>query len=170
MRENDKLRELLRQSASVIRWACENESYPAWDLLREVDAAVAAKPVVGGAGDRGVLLQIVGLAADIFGVTVRDVLGGDRSRKVVRPRQVAMYVARKRTGMSFPQLGEAFGRDHSTVQYAVRQVNASLTRCREGRLLTLPGDDDVRDAVDSIQNVLTRDHLRASAGVGKRVL
>jgi chromosomal replication initiator protein len=49
-------------------------------------------------------------------------LRGDRRGKFARARHIAMYVARKATDVSYPELGRAFGRDHTTVIYAVRSV------------------------------------------------
>ena len=46
-----------------------------------------------------------------------------RARDIVRPRQVAMYLAKDLTNHSYPQIGSRFGgRDHTTVMHAVRKV------------------------------------------------
>jgi chromosomal replication initiator protein len=66
--------------------------------------------------------EIVKRVAAAFGVTEADLLGASRLRGVMRARQVAMYLARERTGLSLPRLGAAFGRDHSTVLHACRKV------------------------------------------------
>ena len=42
-----------------------------------------------------------------------------RSKNVAVPRQLAMYLCRRLMNASFPQIGELFGRDHSTVIHAV---------------------------------------------------
>ena len=48
-----------------------------------------------------------------------------RARAVARPRQVAMYLAKKMTPRSLPEIGRIFGgRDHSTVIHAVRTIEA----------------------------------------------
>lgn len=48
-----------------------------------------------------------------------------RARTVVRPRQIAMYLAKKMTPRSLPEIGRVFGgRDHSTVIHAVRTIEA----------------------------------------------
>jgi len=59
-----------------------------------------------------------------FGLTRRVLMArsGPRSAEH-RPRQVAMYLGRRLTRMSFPELGRRFGgRDHSTVIHSVRKV------------------------------------------------
>jgi chromosomal replication initiator protein len=54
-------------------------------------------------------------------------LGRDRSKKVAQPRQVAMYLLRKETDASLPQIGELLGgRDHTTVMYAIQKVSNDI--------------------------------------------
>lgn len=52
-------------------------------------------------------------------------MGRARTPLVSWPRQVAMYLARRHTRLSFPEIGALYGgRDHTTVIYAVRKVTA----------------------------------------------
>jgi chromosomal replication initiator protein len=52
-----------------------------------------------------------------------------RSRQVLLPRQVGMYLARQLTELSLQQIGAFFGgRDHSTVLHACRKVEQALTQ------------------------------------------
>jgi chromosomal replication initiator protein len=69
---------------------------------------------------------IVKRVAAVFGVTERELLGPSRLRRVLVPRQVAMYLARELCGLSLPRLGAAFARDHTTVLHACRKVEAGL--------------------------------------------
>ncbi len=58
-----------------------------------------------------------------FNVKLHDLKGPKRHRAVAHPRMVAMYLARKLTSMSFPEIGSRFGgKDHSTVISAVRKI------------------------------------------------
>ncbi len=67
--------------------------------------------------------KIVETVAHVWQTTVDALLGRDRSRKIAEPRQVAMYVLRKETGASLPQIGEMLGgRDHTTVMYAIDKI------------------------------------------------
>ncbi len=70
---------------------------------------------------------IIGKVAAAFGVTAKELLGPSRLRRVLVPRQVAMFLAREACGLSFPRLAAAFGRDHTTVMHAVRKVGADVT-------------------------------------------
>ncbi len=69
---------------------------------------------------------IIGKVAAAFGVTVKELSGPSRLRRVLVPRQVAMFLARETCGLSFPRLAAAFGRDHTTVLHAVRKIEAEL--------------------------------------------
>ncbi|MBY0514966.1 MAG: hypothetical protein K2P78_13755, partial [Gemmataceae bacterium] len=69
---------------------------------------------------------IVRRVAAAFGVTERELRGPSRLRRVLVPRQVAMYLARAVGGWSLPRIGAAFDRDHTTVLHAVRKVEAAL--------------------------------------------
>jgi chromosomal replication initiator protein len=71
--------------------------------------------------------RIVERVAAAFGVSEKELLSASRLRGVLKPRQVAMYLARELTDLSLPRLGAAFGgRDHTTVLHAYRKVEAEL--------------------------------------------
>ncbi|WOK37250.1 chromosomal replication initiator protein DnaA [Sphingomonas sp. C3-2] len=58
-----------------------------------------------------------------FDVRHNDLLSARRSRAIARPRQIAMYLAKRLTPRSLPEIGRKFGgRDHTTVIHAVRQI------------------------------------------------
>ena len=52
--------------------------------------------------------------------------GTQKTKGVAEARQVAMYLIRKLTNLSLPDIGDHFGRDHATVLYSIRKVDASL--------------------------------------------
>ena len=67
--------------------------------------------------------KIIELVAREWQTTVDALLGRDRSHKIAQPRQVAMYLLRKETDASLPQIGERLGgRDHTTVMYAIEKI------------------------------------------------
>jgi len=71
--------------------------------------------------------KIIELVAREWQVNVDDLLGRDRSHKIAQPRQVAMYLLRKETDSSLPQIGEALGgRDHTTVMYAIEKISNEI--------------------------------------------
>jgi chromosomal replication initiator protein len=71
--------------------------------------------------------KIIELVAHEWQTTVEALLGRDRTQKIAQPRQVAMYLLRKETDASFPQIGDALGgRDHSTVMYAINKISNEI--------------------------------------------
>ncbi|WP_416899797.1 MAG: chromosomal replication initiator protein DnaA [Minwuia sp.] len=61
--------------------------------------------------------------AEHFSIKVTEMSSSRRARAVARPRQVAMYLAKKLTTRSFPEIGRKFGnRDHTTVLHGVRRI------------------------------------------------
>jgi chromosomal replication initiator protein len=63
------------------------------------------------------------LVATRFSVTRADILSARRTATVVKPRQIAMYLAKILTPRSLPEIGRRFGgRDHTTVLHAVRKI------------------------------------------------
>ncbi|MBJ93162.1 MAG: chromosomal replication initiator protein DnaA [Rickettsiales bacterium] len=86
--------------------------------------------------------SIITSVAKFFDIKVSDMKGPRRTRQLVVPRQIAMYLSRKHTGLSLPEIGKNFGgRDHTTVMYAVRKVEKQLS-----------SDDAFRRKVDMIRN------------------
>jgi chromosomal replication initiator protein len=70
------------------------------------------------------ILKVVGCH---FNVARTDILSPRRARSVVMPRQVGMYLAKKLTARSLPEIGRRFGgRDHSTVLHAVRKIEEQI--------------------------------------------
>lgn len=61
--------------------------------------------------------------ADYFKIKVADMFSKKRTRNLARPRQMAMYLARELTDLSFPEIGQSFGgRDHTTVLHACAKI------------------------------------------------
>ena len=70
------------------------------------------------------ILKIIGRH---FNVGRTDLLSPRRARSVVVPRQIGMYLAKKMTARSLPEIGRRFGgRDHSTVLHAVRKIEDQI--------------------------------------------
>ncbi len=67
--------------------------------------------------------EIQRVVAEYYRVTVSEMLSKGRSRTVVQPRHVAMYLAKVLTNYSLPEIGKSFGgRDHTTVLHAYRKI------------------------------------------------
>jgi chromosomal replication initiator protein len=92
-------------------------------LTMEV-AEMAIADLVGQREPRRVRIEDIQKAvARHYNVSKHDLLSARRTRTIVRPRQIAMYLAKVMTPRSFPEIGKRFGgRDHTTVLHAVRKI------------------------------------------------
>ena len=73
--------------------------------------------------------DILRVVAKHYNVTRADILSQRRTANVVKPRQIAMYLAKTLTLRSLPEIGRRFGgRDHTTVLHAVRKIEALVAR------------------------------------------
>jgi chromosomal replication initiator protein len=72
------------------------------------------------------MMDVLRSTAAHFNMPPDVIRGSGRVREVVVPRQVAMYLIRELTSHSLPEIGQFFGRDHSTVMHAVSKVTEQL--------------------------------------------
>jgi chromosomal replication initiator protein len=88
------------------------------------------------AGEGVLRIEVIqGEVCRYYGVTLDELCGDKRTRRIVGPRQVAMYLSRELTDASLPAIGRGFGdRDHTTVMYAVQKVADQMSG--EGEVLT----------------------------------
>ena len=67
--------------------------------------------------------------SSFFDLTVKDLKSGQKQKKVSEPRQIAMFLSRKYTSSSFPEIGSRFGgKNHSTVVHAVKNVEKKIVK------------------------------------------
>lgn len=70
--------------------------------------------------------------AAFYSLTPKDFRSRVRSHWISHPRQAAMYLARKLTNSSYPQIGTLFGGfDHTSVMHAVRAIEARRLKSKE---------------------------------------
>ncbi|BDP40032.1 chromosomal replication initiator protein DnaA [Deinococcus aetherius] len=77
------------------------------------------------------MMDVLRQVASHFNLPPDVIRGSGRVREVVVPRQVAMYLVRELTSHSLPEIGQFFGRDHSTVMHAVSKVTEQLGKDEE---------------------------------------
>jgi chromosomal replication initiator protein len=67
-----------------------------------------------------------------FGFTVDEIISKHRQRPLVTARQIAMYVMRELTDLSYPNIAREFGgRDHTTVIHAVEKIGSLMSKDRQ---------------------------------------
>jgi chromosomal replication initiator protein len=70
--------------------------------------------------------KIIAEVAHTYNVSESDILSNRRTADLVLARQVAMYIARETTELSYKAIGESFGKDHTTVLYNVNKIEEFL--------------------------------------------
>ena len=86
---------------------------------------------------------------DYFKINVSEMLSQGRSRYLVRPRQIAMYLTKNLTSKSLPDIGREFsGRDHTTVIHSVKTIDKLKGR-----------DEEISKAIEKLKNkILYKNH------------
>lgn len=97
------------------------------------------------ANDRRVTIdEIQRKVAEHYNLKLADLFSERRARAVARPRQVAMYLCKKLTPRSLPEIGRKFGgRDHTTVMHAVKKIEELMQE-----------DGSFKDEVDLVRRAL----------------
>ena len=110
--------ELAREVLRKIIKQVENEDITAEDILK----AVSAKT----------------------GIRLSDIKSHKKNKNIVLSRQIAMYLTRKMTTLSFPDIGEKVGgRDHSTVIYATNKIRQNME-----------SDPSLKNMIEEIEDIL----------------
>ena len=88
--------------------------------------------------------KIQNVVSNFFNIPLSDMLSQRRSRPLARPRQIAMFLAKKMTSRSLPEIGRRFAnRDHTTVIHAVK----TITRLSEQ-------DDEMKKNINQLKGLL----------------
>jgi len=88
--------------------------------------------------------KIQNVVSNFFNIQLAEMLSQRRSRPLARPRQIAMYLTKKLTTRSLPEIGRRFAnRDHTTVIHAVK----TITRLSEK-------DDEMKKNIDQLKILL----------------
>lgn len=119
------------------------------DLTRKTVTMELAEEAIGQRGIPGrktAIEDIQRKTAEFYKLEIRDLNSKERSRRVARPRQVAMYLSRELTMRSLPEIGRRFGnRDHTTVLHACRRISELCDT-----------DPAFRQEVDFLKQVLSK--------------
>ena len=122
LQERDIDIELAREVLKKIIKQVENEDINIEDILK----AVSAKT----------------------GIKISDIKSQKKNKNIVLSRQLAMYITRKLTGLSFPDIGDKIGgRDHSTVIYATNKIKQIMEN-----------DPTLKNLIENIEDTLKHKH------------
>ncbi len=102
------------------------------------------KTAVPDEGSNFTIESIQQAVAKHYHLRIQDLKSVTRIRAVALPRQIAMYLMRKYTGLGFKEIGSYFGgKDHTTILHACSKIEAGMDH-----------DPVIREAVEAIQNLL----------------
>ncbi len=91
--------------------------------------------------------KIQNVTSNFFSINLDEMLSQRRSRPLARPRQIAMYLAKKLTTRSLPEIGRKFAnRDHTTVIHAVKTIDKFLKN-----------DEKMRNNIEEIKSIILSD-------------
>ena len=116
----DSVRDLLSGLNQVAARASLLRTRITPELVAEALAAVEVP------GRPHTLEQIMELVARTYALTREELSGRSRRRRIVQPRQFAMYLCRRYTNASLKDIGRAFDRDHTSVIYAIEVVERRI--------------------------------------------
>jgi chromosomal replication initiator protein len=72
--------------------------------------------------------QIIKAVADFFNLTMEDIVSHTRRREIVEPRQIAIYLLRDISDLSYPYIGEKLGRDHTTAIHSYEKISQEINK------------------------------------------
>ncbi len=91
--------------------------------------------------------KIQTVTSNFFSISLADMLSPRRSRPLARPRQIAMYLAKRLTPRSLPEIGRKFAnRDHTTVIHAVKTIEKLMQN-----------NDEIRKNIEELKSLILAD-------------
>jgi chromosomal replication initiator protein len=95
-------------------------------------AEIVLRDLIADAGTMQIsTAAIMAATAEYFETTIEELRGPGKTRALAQSRQIAMYLCRELTDLSLPKIGQAFGRDHTTVMYAEKKIRGEMAQRRE---------------------------------------
>ena len=96
------------------------------------DAKLILKDLLSNMQSVVTIEDIQKIVVNYYNLSMSDFLSSRRSRHVARPRQIAMYLSKKLTTKSLPDIGRKFtGRDHTTVIHAIKKIEELMSKDRQ---------------------------------------
>ncbi len=106
------------------------------------ESKIILKDLINFSENHVTIENIQKIVCDYFKINVREMLSQSRSRYLVRPRQIAMYLTKNLTSKSLPDIGRCFSnRDHTTVIHSVKTIYKLKNK-----------DEEISKAIEKLKN------------------
>ncbi len=90
--------------------------------------------------------EIQKIVCNHFSIKLSEIKSRKRSKNLVLPRQIAMYLSRSLTDLSLPVIGEKFGgKDHSTIIHAIKKIEKLIEE-----------DKNIKDSVENLRELIVQ--------------
>jgi chromosomal replication initiator protein len=122
-----KLRKNIRELEGILKKIVfyeERKQIPVTDKVAEDIIEKATQNTSKRVNDN----QILKAVAEFFSITVEDLVSHNRRKEVVEPRQIAIYLLRDISELSYPYIGDKLGRDHTTAIHSYEKINREINR------------------------------------------
>ncbi len=117
-----RVRSNIRELEGALRRIVANAEFTGRPITQEF-AKDALRDMLAAQDKLVTIENIQKTVAEYYKIRTSELLSSTRSRRIARPRQIAMALAKELTSHSLPEIGDAFGgRDHTTVLYATRKI------------------------------------------------
>ncbi len=118
-----RVRSNIRELEGALRRIVANAEFTGRPITQEF-AKDALRDMLAAQDKLVTIENIQKTVAEYYKIRTSELLSSTRSRRIARPRQIAMALAKELTSHSLPEIGDAFGgRDHTTVLYATRKIS-----------------------------------------------
>ena len=100
---------------------------PVIEIVENPPTTMPATTIVMPPSANRQINRIMRATSKRFGLTLEEMISPSRKKRFSYPRQLAIAIAKRTTSASLPKIGRHFGRDHTTVLHACRQIDGWLT-------------------------------------------
>lgn len=95
--------------------------------INEDLASEALKDIISNSRPKFITADLIKeKVSEFFNMKIEDFNAKKRTKSIVYPRQIAMYLCREMTDLSLPRIGEEFGRDHTTIMHAYDKIYSDM--------------------------------------------
>ncbi|EKE06638.1 MAG: hypothetical protein ACD_18C00311G0005 [uncultured bacterium] len=119
----NNIRELEGALNKIIAYHELKNIIPTEETLKQVLSSFAEQSMKRSLTPR----EVVNVVASYFDISIEDVLGKSREKKLAFPRQIIMYLLREELKLSYPNIGDELGgRDHTTAMHAHTKISTNI--------------------------------------------